>query len=168
MKQVLLVMAILFLSSCNRDNEPPAEVAVVVKEVYMPVVMTVDRTDAGLLDHCRELNEKLFLVRSAEDLPDDPMGFTSAYRTVNFKYSDLLITYRLHRWGIDTYRNRYVRNNIDKTYDWYLTIGISDFDEDADNSLQFTRFAITVPKIPEGYEAKSMFSLQSLGWDWDQ
>lgn len=165
----LAAVAVGGLSSCGHDDAPD-QYEVQISETFMPVSITVDKQgDQYLQEVCKELNMKTVVVTEAGELPKDPIGFSPAYTNINFSQNTLLLAYRAHTWGIDTYSSKFVRNNIDKTYDWYLTLGSSDFGNDGSEALTFTRFAIEVPKLPKNANVLTWWNLSNAGWGggWD-
>ncbi len=166
---LLFITASVLLSSCGKDkkDEPQTEVLVPVYETYVPAAVTFDRNDTQFLNRCRKWSEKILVVDSADELPDDPLGFSPTYSKINFRDNSLLVTYKLHKWSIDTYTNRFVLNNLTGTYDWTISLGSSSFSGDGSNNVTFTRFAIEVPKLPAGADVTAQFLLYDSGWDWD-
>lgn len=167
---LMLLSSLMTLSSCNRNNEPPTEVYITILEEYMPQEISFDRTDEETVARWRDLNRKLFVVKSADEFPDDPVGFSKAYTSTNFKDHMLLITYLYHLGPYETCRNNYIRNNIDKTYYWYLSLGMVDDEDIWDNSpvVRLSRYAIKVPKIPSGFTPEVQFVISDFGWDWGE
>lgn len=161
-------MAVAILSvSCNRHSEPPTEVLLQISESFVPQTLSVDKNDSEMLEKIREWNTQSLVVNSADELPDDPIGFSPAFSKINFKERTLLIAYNIHRWRIDAYTNRWIRNNVESTYDWYIQLGISEF-PDEDDVIYFTRFAIEVPKLPADANVRFWYSHSDLGFDWDE
>ena len=74
----------------------------------------------------------------------------------------------MHRWTIETYSNMYVRNYTEDYYDWYIGLGSSEYDMEPTDKVNFTRFAILVPKIPTAAKTRVLWSLRDLAWDWDE
>lgn len=127
----------------------------------------IDLDDKELTDQYLKLSKETIVVRSKEELPDDPTGLPEAYSYINFKQNTLLINYLIHDWRIDTYSNRYVRDNLNKTYSWTITIGSADCNVDHDR-LFFTRFSILVPAIPENGDVQVWYGVHQIGqgsWD---
>lgn len=154
------------LCSCNRHNEPPMETEFLINRQYLPVTIAVDNSDSELLDKIKPLSKSNFIVNSLDELPDDPFGFDEAYTGVDFSTYTLLIHYETHRWRIDTYTNRFYRDNRENTVNWVINIGSSQFDDS--EPVKFTRFAILVKKIPEDIDLKIWTSLGALNWNWDK
>lgn len=163
---IFLLSLIAVLCSCNRNDEPPLEVALPITETFLPATIEFD---ANMIDDEQKRNlihlvNNQHIVNDASELPVDPMGFSDAYRKVNFKESTLLIKYVLHDYTIDTYHNIYFRNTKENSYNWSINIGTaSDTNFDSDQ-LRFTRFAILVNKLPADANFKSWFGLSQFGW----
>lgn len=160
---------VLLAAGCNRHHEPPIETVLPVNEVFVPASVTYDRTDTEFRDLCREWNDKEIAVNDVSGLPDDPIGFTDSYRNINFSDQTLLLTYRMHLFDIDSYRVRYVRNNIEHTYDWNIAIGSGNYDDSDERTTgTFTRFALLVPKLPADAQWRVWWSYRDFSWDWDE
>lgn len=173
MKYIGVAVAValsMLAGACNRHHEPPIETVLPINESYMPATTIFDRSDTEFIDRCREWNDKKIAVNSPDELPDDPLGFSDAYTGINFANQTLLLTYRLHLFDIDSYRVRYVRNNLENIYEWTIAIGSANYDYDDNDDWQtgkFTRFAILVPKMPDGSEWRVWWSYRDFNWDWD-
>lgn len=158
----------LLLCSCNRNNDVPTETLMSITQQYLPATVVFQQSDKDFLDKAIELHDKKFIINSLSELESDPFGFSDAYRGIDFDNYTLLIIYKLHDWVIDTYRNRYYRNNLDKTYNWAILVGSSTVPgEPVDDTLYFTRFAILVNKVPQDTDVVMWLSLGSLNWDWE-
>lgn len=166
---LMLILSVLTigLASCNNHDETPYETNLPIRDAYLPVDKTFSTTDKNLLDQCKEHNFKVYTVNSREELPEDIFGFSSAYDNINFKENTLLITYRLHSWKIETYDNRWYRNNVEKSYNWAISLGITGVSEEIPEEVTFTRFAILVPKHEPDTEITVWYSLGDLEWEWD-
>ena len=161
--------AIALFSSCNHNNEPPAEVVIPIHDIYLPCSVTIDRNDADLVERYREWNYKVVIVNSPDQLPDDPLGFNKSYTSgINFNNESLLLVYRIFPFDcIDTYRCRFTKNNLENRYEWGLSIGSSDYDTDDEGKRTFNRFAISVYKLPTDAELTVWWSLTDYNFTWD-
>ena len=162
----LLLSAVLF--GCGHSDTPPAEAPLYINAVYSPASVGFEKSDKEMLEVCREWYGKTFVIRSADQFPDDPIGFSDSYSYINFDRNTLLIAYQLHSWTIDTYSNLYFRNNLEKTYDWTISLGSTEYHLESE-SMKLTRFAILVPKLPENADVRIWYSMQQIGpgnnWD---
>lgn len=151
MKKHVLVLTglvlLLLLGSCNRNDEVPDEMALSITESYLPCTVSFNSSDKEWMDKVQGWSGKEFIVNDLSELPDDPLGFSDAYKKVNFNENTLLITYQLHKWQIETYRIRYYLNNIEGTYNWSISVGTSTVPDDNAEPLYFTRYAILVHKL---------------------
>ena len=155
----------LILCSCNH-HEPALEIVLPISETFVPASMEInpnDMEEEQKRNIIHLVNTNHHIVNSADELPDDPIGFSEAYNKVNFKNSTLLIKYMLHDYSIDTYNNRYYRNTKENSYNWVVNIGSANPDVDTDNIL-LTRFAILVNKLPADADFQSWYGLTNLGW----
>lgn len=167
MKYLTIILVILSLCSCNHNEEPPFEVTLPIQEEYIVKSEWISRYDSEKTAICKALDEKLFIVNSPDELPkDDIYGFGEAYTKADFKNYTLLIYYELHPWQVEVYRYRYVRNNTEKRYDWYIGNRIGP-EEPNPEKWQFTRYAIAVNKLPENASVMAWRSLISSDWEWE-
>ncbi len=166
-----LLVSLATLLSCNRNDDPPAEVNIVILETFVPKEVVFDKGDEEMLTQCKDLSRKLFVVKSADEFPEDPIGFSTIYTTTDFPENMLLITYILHPvsyfGSYESFWSRYVRNNLEKSYDWYLMVRMTYHEDESSPLMRLTRFAIKVPKIPEGFTPVLQFSesVSDVGWD---
>lgn len=158
----------LLLCSCNHNDEVPTETLMSIAQQYLPATVEFQQSNKDFLEKAMEFNDKKFIINSLSELSTDPFGFSDAYRGIDFDNYTLLVTYKLHDWVIDTYRNRYYRNNPDKTYNWAIHVGTSTVPgETIDDTLYFTRFAILVDKVPQDTDVLMWLSLGALNWGWE-
>lgn len=164
----VMVAAVAVMGACNHHSEPSGNVSMRIITEYMPATVTVERGDTDMLERCREWLDQTPVVNSASELPDDPLGFPEYYQKLDYENNTLLLAYMMHRWKIETYSNMYVRNYTEDYYDWYIGLGSSEYDMELTDKVNFTRFAILVPKIPEAGKTRVLWSLRDLAWDWDE
>lgn len=166
MKYILnlfLILTILGLSSCNNHDEVAPQTPIPVKESYLPQTLALDMDDTGIHSLLQQWYGKDFMVNSPDELPDDPLGFSSSYDNIDFNESTLLVSYHIHTYDIESYRYTYVKNNLDNSYDWTISLGCNGlYDQPQGSSIYLTRFAVLVPKIPAGSSWKVWWSLSNL------
>lgn len=172
MKYLRLFIIIAALSfvvcSCNRNEDTPFDdINLPIAGDYVPTTVTFDINDSEWKDKIKEWTDKDIIVNSISELPDDPLGFSDAYKNINFNKYTLIITYNIHAWTIDTYRNRYFRD-IEGFYNWSICIKTASVSDIESEQLFFTRYSILVDKLPRDKEVKIWFSLGSLNWDWSK
>ncbi len=161
----MLLCIALLMGACRHDDEPPREFALEIVNQYMPATVVFDRSDTEFYDKMKELSRKKFVVNSADELPDDHLGFNDVYRKINFKDYTLFVQYLLHPWKIEMFRNYYYIDNSDRNYYWQVNLGLSERDEE-DTQLEITRFAILVRKLPVDSKVNMNIVLSSSGFDW--
>ncbi|MDE6273246.1 MAG: hypothetical protein K2M31_09615 [Muribaculaceae bacterium] len=164
---LFLIALCIFLGSCHHSEEPPKEVNLHIAEQYRPAEVTFKTSDKDFADKAKEFDDKSFIVRSAEELPDDPIGFPELYRKINFRNYDLLLFYCVYRWDFDSYSNRFYRDRIENKYKWEIHLGVGEFPESESEIRHFNRFAIKVKKLPENADVEFWVSFSHLNWDWD-
>lgn len=157
----------LVLCSCNNNDTPQLEIEHSIAQNYIPESIAFKKNDNEFIEKIKPLVNKDFIVNSVDQLPVDPIGFSEAYNHINFKEYSLLISYVVHDWKIDTYRNRFYFNTAEQTYYWNYLIGTSSPTGTTSESPTFTRFAILVKKLPSDVNIKFYLSLGSLSWEWD-
>ncbi len=163
----LLVTALtMALCACNNNDEPVAERNLPISRNYLPTTVTFSPDDKEMTDKLKGWADRQIIVNSLSELPDDPLGFSEAYTSINFSESTLLLNYNVHDWTIDTYRNRYYLDK-DGVYNWSINIGTATKLDDPTTRLYFTRYAILVNKLPEDKDVRVWLALGSLNWDWD-
>lgn len=97
-------------------------------------------------------------------MPNAPLGFSEAYKGINFDEYTLPITYNIHDYDIDTYRNRYYIDKITQVYNWAICIKTAGIPNNTAEELYFSRYAILVKKLPENTNLSIWFSLGALNW----
>lgn len=161
----LILFLFGFISSCGGNDDTPAESQIPIQSEFLPSGISFDTTDKNFYDVCRQWSDTHWVVNSAKDLPKDPIGFTDSYKNINYSQYSLLIVYRLHNCTIDTYSNGLIKNNLEDTYNWTISIGSSDLGSDNYDTLTFTRFAIKVEKVPDDANLKVWWNFQNLAYD---
>lgn len=163
---LLFLSLSLLLCSCGNNDEPPLEVSLPISKTYLPASVEFNTNDISeeQKHNLIYLVNNEHIINTVSELPDDPIGFSDAYRKINFNESTLLIKYVLHDYTIDTYSNTYYRNTKENSYNWYVNIGTSsDSDVDTDKT-SLTRFAILVRKLPADAQVRFWVGLTQLGW----
>ncbi len=155
-------------SSCNKNDEPPSEVNLPIIRQYLPVTVQFAADDAEWKKKIKGWANRKVIVNNLEELPEDPIGFSAAYKGVNYNDYTLLITYSVEDWDIETYDNRFYRDNVEKTYNWTIGLGTSTPPSDSPEQLYFTRYAILVKKLPQDATLNIWFSYRALDWDWSE
>lgn len=164
---ITFILSLLLLCSCNNNEEPSTETVLPISKHYQPCASEFNIRDTEWVDKIKEWAEKKYVVNDLSELPNDPLGFSDSYTSVDFKEYTLLITYNLHNWNIDTYRNRYYFDNIEKIYEWAICIETSTIPDDNTETWYFTRYAILVKKLPQDTKIKMWFLLGAINWDFE-
>lgn len=162
---ILVLFVGILMCSCNKNDEPPVETVLSVSESYLPCTVSFYTNDTEWMEKIKGWWNKEIIVNDLSELPDDPLGFSDAYKSVDFDEYTLLITYNIHNWQIETYRNRYYLDNIDKIYNWTICVGTSTIPDDNAEPLYFTRYAILVKKLPPDAKINIWFSMGAVNWD---
>lgn len=162
---ITFILSLLLLYSCNNNDEPSTETVLSISKHYQPCTSEFNITDTEWVDKIKGWADKKFVVNDLSELPYDPLGFSDAYKKVDFNNYTLLITYDIHNWVIDIYRNRYYFDNIERTYNWTICVGTSTVPDDNTETWYFTRYAILVKKLPQDAKIQMWFSLGAINWD---
>lgn len=165
---LILIASAVMLGCYHNDSMPPTETSLSIDRQYVPATTIFQRSDKEFFDKIQWLNEKKFVVNDQSEFPNDQLGFSNAYKDIDFGRYTLLLYYRVHDWKIDTWYNRYFRNNLEQTYNWNIHIGTSTIPDSHAETLQITRFAILVPKVPENAEMNIYAILGAINWGWDE
>lgn len=158
----------LMMTGCNHNDEPPMETRLRIYQEYLPVSIDGRRSDDAFISTCREWNNKRFMVNSVDGLPDDPIGFSQSYKNISFTNQSLLITYRTHWWEMVGVSNMFVKNNVEKTFNWTIMLDLESMPDEPGEMLTLTRFAILVPKIPSDSKLQVWWSYTDLSFDWPE
>lgn len=155
------------LFSCDKSDNPPSEVSLVINREYLPVSLTFDKDAPGAADKYGPWDEKTFVINSAEDIPEDPLGFTPGYAGIDFSTHTLLLRYEIHRYTIGAYSNSFIRKTLENNYNWTVIIGCENLGAEIWTKISLTRFAILVPKLRADATVLFWLSLYNLnGDDW--
>lgn len=160
----LLFLITLMVCSCNKNNEPDLVIELPINSVFIPVSIEIDKADLSEQERAEimSLVNNKHIVNDVSELPSDPIGQNEAFYHINYKELTLLITYHFKSWTIDTYSNRFYRNTQENSYNWVVSLGTAtDYDYDTD-TVQLTRFAIAVKKLPVNADVQTWYSVTSL------
>lgn len=162
----LMILVVLLLSSCNKNDEPLPTVQLPIAQEYLPVNFTFDVEDKDSYSEFLEWNKTKLVVNSADEMPDDPLGFSNAYSGIDFNNYTLLLFYLKHRWQPESCSNIFYRNRLENRYEWSITFGVSDVPDEY-KTITFSRYAILVKKLPADSEVVIWYGLSQLGGGWD-
>lgn len=162
-----LYLFCMLMCSCSHNNDgPQSETRLPIQEIFMPLGLWIEHSDTDA-PFFQELSKKLFVVNSPDELPDDRLGFTEAYKKADFKNYTMLIYYQLHRWEVESCQYRFVRLNLEKKYNWTITMRVDADNEPYPEMRCISRFAIMVNKIPAGWDVTATLGLSDYNWSWD-
>ncbi|MBD5181755.1 MAG: hypothetical protein HDS98_04310 [Bacteroidales bacterium] len=162
-------VAMLLAVSCNHHNEPQPIVKLPIAEEFLPVTVTIDRSDKELYEKWKEWNRNFIRVDSPAELPDDPLGFQDFYRSITYTDHTLLLFYQTHFWNIESLNYDFTRNTVERSYNWTIHMGTTDNVFEGDETpdfINFTRFAILVRKLPEDAKIEVGYGIGSFDTDW--
>lgn len=165
---LILISFFMILCSCNHSEPPTTQISLPITEVYLPVTLTINKGDKELAGKIKDWDEKKCIVNDFSELPNDPIGFSKAYDGIDFTKYTLLVTYSIRSYIIETYTNRFIRNRIENSYNWYIHVGTSTIPDSNAEEWFFTRYAILVQKLPSSAPVNMYVSTSALNWDWDE
>ncbi len=159
----------IWLTGCNRNNEPPMEIELPVNEQYLTANLEFSMSDEVTKDLIKPWANRQCVVNSLAEIPDDPFGFDESFYKINFKYNTLLLCYQVHDYNVVSYTNRYYFNTVEDTYNWTIRLGINGTINEGDEreSVILSRYALLVPKLPADANVSVWFGLTDHGWVWD-
>ena len=160
---ILLVLCAV-LCSCSKD-EPKGEKLLPVVEAYSPATLDIDIDKPEWTDVVKKWDNKKIVVNSLSDIPDDPFGISDAFRNIDFNKCTLLLAYQAHNYPVNTYRNRYYKDETQDTYNWMVIVGTTDAPDQWGEQWYFSRYALLVDKLPTGAQVKFGLVSPSISWD---
>lgn len=163
---LFVVFGVLLCSCNNNDDQPPTETELPIAEVYLPATTEFSRDDAEFVEKIKPWFDKTLVINSESEMDEDPFGFSDAYRSIDFNEYTLLVAYQIRNYPIDTYRNRYYRDNVEQRYNWAVCIKTAEIPDNDSETLYFTRYAILVKKLPENADLAIWFSIGAINWGW--
>ncbi len=113
---------------------------------------------------------RIIQVNSADDLPDDPFGFTPAYSSLSYSTETLLLWYNAFPdFHLESTRQWFIRDNSDNTYRWNMDLGGS-FSRTGKQveKVTYVRMAIVVAKLPDMAEVSVAYGISDYSWDWEE
>lgn len=158
------------LSACNNNNEPPMEVNLLINEQFVASNITFSKADTEYKEELRPWYNKRVVVNSADEIPDDPFGFAQSFYKINYKNNTLLLCYLMHDYNVVSVTNRYYKNNVENTYNWIVSLGVSGLinEDESGDKLILSRYAILVPKLPADANVQVWHGLLDHNWDWSK
>ena len=161
---LLIILGAIF-SSCNHSDEPPAEVSLPIIEAYVPVTLSFNKNDEAMAEKIKDFYDKRYIVNDKYELPKDTIGFSNAYKDIDFNKYTLLIAYDVTSYPIDTYSNSYKGNNIKKIYNWSIHIGTSTIPNSSAEENIFTRYSILVDKLSAESNVNIQITRKAINWN---
>lgn len=147
---ILFVISAIILTACkNNDREPqitPLTIHREFKTESMPVKLS-EVTDI------KEYKDRMFIVNSIDDLPDDPQFGVADFQQAGINFADysLIITYQLIPGYITGYKYGWAYDNWFERYQFYVSliqIKDSEFENGEIENFTYFRSAILVKRIP--------------------
>ena len=157
-------MVTLLFCSCNNNKEPDLEIELPINSEFVPASIEINRAemDEQEREEIMNLVNNQHIVNNLSELPRDPIGQNEAFNYINFKEQTLLILYLYKRWTFETYSNRFYKNTKENSYNWVVKLGaVIDYDDDRE-TVQLTRFAILVRKLPVDADVQTWYSQTQL------
>lgn len=96
MKYFAILISILFLCSCNNNDEPKTEIPLPIEKEYPLSTMKINETEFD--ENYLKLAADGLVVTQLSELPEDPFGFNEAFLSIDFSKHTLLLHYLIHDW----------------------------------------------------------------------
>lgn len=162
MKQIfniLFLLSFALLTSCNNEDREPEYTPLTIHRQFNTQAMPVKLSE---LKDFTEYKDKVYIVNSTDELPDDKYFGTNDFvrADINFSEYSLVIVYQLIIGDIVTYQYGWGYNNWDEHYQFNTTydrIKDSEYVDGKIENFTFLRSAILVRQIPS--DAKCYYSL---------
>lgn len=161
MKQILNILILLtfalFTSCNNNEDREPEYTPLTIHRQFNTQTMNVKLSE---LKGFTEYKDKIFIVNSIDELPEDKYFSTEDFVKANINFSEysLIIVYQLILGDIVTYQygynNWYEHYQFDTTYD---RIKDSEYVDGEIENFTYLRSAILVRRIPS--DAKCSISM---------
>ena len=169
MRHIAILLPLLpFLFACNH-SEPSGQTRLPIHAEMLPTVVKVNVDDKDARERMKGWSGRLIAVNSSDGLPDDPFGFTDAYRNLSYSSSTLLLWYHgLPDFTLESTRQWFIRDNSDNTYHWNMDLGGSFGDNEDIDEICYVRMALLVGKLPDMAEVSVSYSISDYSWDWEE
>lgn len=147
---ILALLAIVLLPSCNKNEREPEYTQLGIHRQFNTQTMSVSL--ANLKDFT-EYKDKIFIVNSIADIPQDSHFSTEDFEHANINFSEysLIIVYQLLIGDIVSYQYSWGYNNWDEQYQFNTTydrIKDSEYVDGQIDKFTYIRSAILVRRIP--------------------
>lgn len=163
---------LLLLPSCGHKDEPEAKTVLPIKFEFNQVAMIVDwnEIDSETKSEIKQLTTETFVVDSYTDFPRCSL-IDEDWTDVDLSFDDssVIINYELLAYKSYGHSYSWVRNNLDRSYEFWSTTLVSGDNMLYDDKMCLVRNAILVNKVPATSKVTSVFSLMGLsdGSVWD-
>ncbi len=157
MKQILnilILLSIVLFTSCNKEDREPEYTPLTIHRQFNTQTMPVKLSE---LKDFTEYKDKIFIVNSIDELPEDKYFSTEDFVRANINFSEysLVIVYQLILGDIVTYQYGWCYDNWDESYQFntiYDRIKDSEYVDGEIENFTYLRSAILVRRIP--FDAK--------------
>lgn len=165
----ILIPLLAALIGCNR-SEPSGQTRLPIHAEMLPAVAVIDADVSEAREKMKGWAGRIIQVNSADDLPDDPFGFTPAYSSLSYSTETLLLWYNAFPdFHLESTRQWFIRDNSDNTYRWNMDLGGS-FSRTGKQveKVTYVRMAIVVAKLPDMAEVSVAYGISDYSWDWEE
>lgn len=153
MKQILnilILLSIVLFTSCNKEDREPEYTPLTIHRQFNTQTMPVKLSE---LKDFAEYKDKLFIVNSIGELPEDSHFSTEDFVRANINFSEysLVIVYQLILGDIVTYQYSWCYDNWEERYQFNTTydrIKDSEYVDGEIENFTYLRSAILVRRIP--------------------
>ena len=161
-----VIVAAVFLSGCNRHDEPEREVYVPIIYQFNQESVIVDldylsENEPEIWDQLKSLHFHTFVVNDAHEFPSCDLIKENWGENIDFSDKTVIINYELCSYPVVGHRYAWVYDRMDKTYSFWTT-NLTDGDRLLDDAKAcLVRNAIMVNKISPSVHVTSVFSSPS-------
>lgn len=157
---IIFVLSIALLTSCHKDDSEPAKTPLKIYRQFKTETKTVRLSE---LESLAGLDDKLCIVNSIEELPDDPFFGTEEFQraAINFSEYSLIIKYHFVFGDVTGYEYGWYYNNWFLRYEFHITYDIIKDSEYVDGEIDlaiYVRSAILVRHIPSDSRCATCYS----------
>lgn len=148
---ILILFSFLFLNSCDMEDKVPELTPINIHRQFKTETMAVKLSE---LKDFIEYRDKIFIVNSIDELPEDKYFGTDNLKKANINFSEysLIIVYQLLMGEITSYKYNWFYNNWFSRYELniaYDRIKDSEYNDGEIENFTYIRSAILVRHIPK-------------------
>lgn len=158
---IFILLSIALLTACNKDDKEPELTPLPIHRQFKPEILHVKLSE---LDKFTDYKDRLYIINSAEEIPEDKYFNSEIFQQANINFSDysLIIAYQLLLGDIATFKYNWSYNNWEERYQIntiYDRIKGSEYADDNIENFSYIRSAILVRHISADSELAIVSSI---------